>query len=310
LPALGFIKMAVSRFDATLTYREMLRRLLWVELAEIAKFSAMLARRLALAQKVQIVAGINRAEQSSWKKIEDQCHLLAEELKSGEKLSDGEQRALLEAKVIFEYMFSHDKPNDMTLSGRVNLLIQQIVGAQYVYKALKINPVQQSTSSAAVLAAPLIPGFSSVGKENFDQVRQELAALKLAQKEEQKNKQEQAQQLQVLQQQLVELQKHSVLSRASVSHIDNGNGTLTTQHSLMIDTLSGPIPLTTLIISMQKRIAELENGLATVNPVVAQLQEAQKGTSKRKPEVLNEHMRSHLLTGGPAYKKAGLDTFG
>ncbi len=287
LPALGFIKMAAARLDSTLTYRQMLCRLRWVELAEIPEFAAMLARRLALAQKSHIVAGISRMEHSAWENIKDECRLFAEELKTGEKLSDGERRALLEAKEIFEYLLSHDKPDDMSLSGRVTLLIQHIVGTQYVYTPPGIvnNYSEQS--------APIVPAYSSVARKALEKCRQEIADLKAAQEANQKSNQEQAQQLYTLQHQLAKLQRESELSNVS---FDKGDGTVSMKNMIMINTTQGPVPLKTLIVWLQKQIADMQDGLATTNQVVAQLDNKQ-GVSTRKQDEVNTQMRKELLGG-------------
>lgn len=299
VPALGFIKMAASTLDSTITYREMQQHLRWVELKDIPEFAALLARRLALAKKPQIVAGINHSEKLTWEKIKGQCSLIAEELKSGKTLSDGERRALLDAQDLFKYMLSHDAPSDMTLNGRVNLLLQQMVGSQYVYTPPAVAVSSSTTKHDFIETAGAQP---NVTKQEIEQLRQELSTFKTAHEKNQQSKQEQAQQILELERKLHMLQQK--LIQPEISYIrDNENGTMSVQNRILFNTTQGPVPIEAILKSFQQQLAQMSEAVAGTALVVHQLQGQQGGNgnidkqmqAKKKEEEKNKQERKALF---------------
>lgn len=286
-PALGFIKMTAGILGPTLTYLAMLRRLSWVELVEIPEFSATLARRLALAQQAKIIAGNTCIEKSTFERIKDHCSLLIEALQAGETLSDGEKLAILDAKRIFEYILTYDQPFDMSLSGRVNLLVQQLLGNHYVYTPPTIkNSTMQKNSSTSSASASSTPAVSTIITEvalssdlinqELIQLRQDLVLLKTEVADSKINKQEHSLELQILQQRLETLDRKVSGTRVS-GMCDNGDGTVSLQQ-LMVHSAEG----SNVISRLQIQIERLENGLSMIGQAVVLLQEEQKFIPKNK----------------------------
>jgi predicted nucleic acid-binding Zn-ribbon protein len=236
-PIAGFVGMIANVIDTTISYRDMQRHLRWVELDEIPAFSATLARRLTLAQKQRILDGMSHAEQSTWEKIKDQFTLFCKELKSGQALTEGERRAVLDLQHLFQHILNKDNVDNMTLSGRVDLLLRHMMGQAYVYTPPMVvggNTISKGKSKATKISE-IIPTsiFSSSSSANPSQhelevMRQEMAAMKLASEKDQQTKQELEKKIKELQSDVHGLkQREDLLSTASITpqvsiHVDTG----------------------------------------------------------------------------------------
>ncbi len=271
VPIFSFMKVVTNTLDSTLTYREMQQHARWVDLEDIPAFASTLARRLALAQKQQIAAGMSRTDETMWMKIKNQCLVWIQGLKAGESFTPGEQRALLDAELLFEYMLSHTRPHDINLSGRINVLLQHLMGPKYVY-----NPPTVKTNTPTSSEQNPIPLQQNI----VDTLQKEIATLKAARETDQKNNAEQEKQLAALQHNLHELQQQ--FRSTHVTEIEVGSGQIQVQKQLQENTLNSSAPTAVLsyvfsrVIAHDTAISDFGVHIATVSEQISSLEKAKE----------------------------------
>ncbi|MFA6037350.1 MAG: hypothetical protein WC748_04425 [Legionellales bacterium] len=259
-PILGFFKVVSNALNSTLTYREMQKHVKWVDLEDIPQFAETLARGSARAQKRSIPLGISRADETTWTKIKNECGLFIEQLKSGVTFSSGEKRALLDAQLLFEYILTHERPLDIALSGRINILLQHLVGPQ----ATLTSSVSSSNNNSPIVAVTQNNSFDITHL-----LKAEVAALK---EKHELDQQEQARRLQELHDKIRILQEQQT-PKVESNHVDVGNGqmqlTLQTQSSAHALSSASRATLT----DVYKRLDEHDKAVAELGQQVAMTQE-------------------------------------
>ncbi len=126
----------------------------WTDLEDMAKIAKNLSLQLTIGQEHNIKRSLKPPAKSTILFIQNNCALLMERIQSGHTLTLEESHALLDAHELLSYMKDNNKPNNANISDCVKILLQVIMGEDYVHDSEHIsNTKQQSNITYATQSA-------------------------------------------------------------------------------------------------------------------------------------------------------------
>jgi hypothetical protein len=183
-PFLGFASFIVGGLDSIRTQQRMRNISGWADLHELPRLAATLARRLTLAQRDKLSAGLDSEDASSLKTLSAQCAGLMDRVYSGKAPTLERKRALLDTQKILTFMKDNPRVECLSVEACVAVLLPVILGEDYESKSVVkshasvvSNAPEKSSPAAATITQDQFAEMMRM-KAEMEAMKAEMADLK------------------------------------------------------------------------------------------------------------------------------------